>query len=293
VIQPAAHTRASVDATTCIACGYDLSGLPKNGVCRGCGAAAAESRRPDSLIYAPRTYITRVADGAKLINYGLTAFLITIIVLGALIFMIFAGLSAWAPSGGSGVPLLNARLVVALVGAAAVWTCLGVVFWGWIRFTAQKPACAYACEPAPGRRVTRVSLIVLIAAELGGFTLAQLWSATASPPVWWVPMLVDNLITSLAFGFHAWAAMCYTTWVAHRLPPWELTEKLRDQVRRNRYACPLWATVGFVLCGLGPLIAFMLYYNTFITARKVFRDLSQTIADDANDESTVEAMPAM
>ena len=254
----------------CLGCGYSLSGLVSGGQCPECGLDLEASIHGDRLEIAPRDYVRRVARGAWRINAGLGAVVVLIILIIAT--AVTLGILAGAVGGPSSVDvtIVGVLLAVFMLGLLAAY---GVVLWGWISFTAPNPLWKAASDSAEGRQMSRISLIVVPLAYAMGFGIEMASYSVPMPSVAAAMSIASTLLPLSAWAFHGWAAMSYTRYIGQRLGDAKLTRR----AGRNRIACPIWSTVGFLLCGLGPLISLILYYNTIVTARKSLASLVKRV----------------
>ncbi|MCC6321796.1 MAG: hypothetical protein IT438_10230 [Phycisphaerales bacterium] len=133
---------------TCVGCGYDLGGLPGDGVCPECGLAIEVTRSGDRLDAAPVGYLLRLKLGARL--------LCIFVVLGSLLLIAEATLSLSGSSTG------NAGIVVGIT--LAVGLALGL--WG---VTTPQPGRMRAPVGDQPRRIARLSLLGALGLGAGGY----------------------------------------------------------------------------------------------------------------------------
>jgi hypothetical protein len=171
-----------------------------------------------------------------------------------------------------------------------VGTLISVIsLWGWWLISDPDPAMTTADPGDKSRRLTRTFLA--ISAAIAGVSLI----------VTMVPALNPNLAgTSLGFpitvtpgglaatvGFIAWivgfvASMTYMSHLARRLP----NASLHKRSKLYRWMLPVVGVFGYLLCGAGPLIAFVLYIVFIDEWRRSLSNLSKSVMQDDLDYAT-------
>lgn len=211
----------------CIACRYNLRGLPVDSQCPECALPVAESLKGDFLAFASPQYRTRVIQGLKLIDWGMLA----LVVLG--IGSVFLGTLSTAVSA----PF--AQIVFFVV---VRWVPIGMmVIGGWLLAT---PDVGYNGDKDPvlARKFTRVGAVLLMAFEL--VPAVVMW---VLPP----PMLsgIMPLFTAVnVAGMAMYVVLFFTTvlcirWIASRVP----SPKWVGSATRRLWILPTLA--------LGPLLS--------------------------------------
>lgn len=145
--------------------------------------------------------------------------------------------------------LVTAGFVLAGLSLVAGLVCL---VWGWVWLTASDPS---RLEPGPidrSARLARWSLVAVglwgVFGVLGASTLAGRFGALGDLAVRGLPFAL--------LGFHGWLAMDYVMVLAARVPE----SALQRRARAARWGVAIWCGAGWVLCGLGPLIAGVMYW---------------------------------
>lgn len=236
----------------CVRCSYDLHGLPHTGNCPECGLPVDRSLRGDLLQFSDDAYRATLLRGVTLIMTGIVVTLcLTILIV---------GLSFVAPQ--SGLRALGA--LVSVVGTA-------VSLCGYYYFSAPDPGQFAANKGENPRKVIRVAIAVTIAASLGQFAVSVVSAitpaATPNSPQFDVSTGLDGL-TLLAYALGGiagivqfFAAMMYTKWLAPRIP----SPKVFKRAKLLMWLGPVLYVFG---CGIGHLVALVLYYNMFSWIRK-------------------------
>lgn len=244
----------------CIRCGYLLHGLPMNGVCPECGTSVELSLREPTLAAASREYQRTTLRGLSLILNAIPLW----IVLGA---FVVAGLAIDSPE-------LMLAASVAGVGVSLM-SLLG--YW---RFS-EPDLSEVAFEPTnAARKVIRVTVLVVLvittlSALLEFVVLAGTSGvATVPPRVTELGMLSEiiRLASIIAWAIKFFAVMRYTRWFASRVPD----QFIVNRTKTYMWLLPLLWIVGFCVLFLGPLIAYILYWNLLNRLRK---HLKSIIAD--------------
>ncbi|HRJ50050.1 MAG TPA: hypothetical protein PKU91_05935, partial [Phycisphaerales bacterium] len=189
----------------CVACSYNLRGLPVLGLCPECGRPVMDSLRGILLEFASRDYVAKVGSGLWLVLNGI----LLMIVMWALTFFGRVMFSA------VGVRLEGLALLVSVIGLGVS----AMILFGYFRYSEPDPGFAGSERPDSARRVLRVAVIIQAAAAVIEFVMQVVLRATtiASPAVVLLPT------AAVALSFIAWvvqffAVMRYTEWLAKRVP---------------------------------------------------------------------------
>ncbi len=270
---------------TCLACGYAIAGLSRTGRCPECGAAIERSLRGNMLEYADPSYVRRIRGGLDLV------------LLGSLL-----GGSWWVAT-----PVLLAAFVEQqrMTFQTANTAILGLDFLtalvllaGWWRATEPDPAMRDPATDVSARRRLRGLLLFIAAATLLGFGVALtpglntsnlstiVGSVHIGPRTGWTPTLVIGLaLRLLLIGARLarfFLGLLYLRAIALRIP----SPALHRNATRQLWLVPLLSTVGLAFCGLGPLIAFILYLALVWRFRSALAAIGRrTVAGQAAGES--------
>lgn len=243
----------------CVACSYNLRGLPVLGICPECGHPVMDSLRGILLEFASRDYLAKVGSGLSLVLNGI----LLMIVMRVLEFFGRMVLSA------VGVRLEGLSLLVSVIGLGVS----AMILFGYFRYSEPDPGFAGSESPDSARRVLRVAVIIQAAAALIEFLMqVVLWATT-------ITSLAVSLLSTAAvvFSLIAWvvqffAVMRYTEWLAKRVPDHFVVAR----TRRYRWLLPLISVVGAVAMMLGPLLALVLYWNLLHRVRIHTRSILKT-----------------
>ncbi len=216
----------------CLRCGYPLRGLDESGDCPECGAAIGRSLRGNLLQFSSPSYVATLHRGVFLIVAGIAGQAILI-----------ALTSAFAAS-------LQSNIGLDSVGIALSATILV----GWWMFSAPDPAFIGIEQGTTARRVVRTALVLEIAITSALVANGALTAPTTTAVSTTIVVLsVVAAVTSIVRFF---AAMMYLRWMAPRIPSVEIDGRARQLM----WLGPLLMTFGILLCGLGPLVAVVLYW---------------------------------
>ena len=256
---PTANPPAMGDAIQCVMCGYALRGLSPSGRCPECGTAVARSLRGNLLQYSSPAYLASLHRGVFLIQAAIIAQILMIVLL------VFAAI-ALAAATGSEPAWLEPLFACIGLGVAAV------SLYGWWLFSAADPAFTGVHIGATARRVLRTVVIIEAAfavvelmLPLYGLSLRTATNPNPAPvELFTVLTSVGNMVLLAAWFF---SAMAYIRWLAPRIP----NRQAVDRAKLMMWLGPVLCTVGWLACGLGPLIALVMFYNMLEWVRQDIR----------------------
>jgi len=269
----------------CRGCGYELFGLPMDGVCPECGTPAARSMGPDLLIYSAPDFVEKLHRGVLIVLTTLIVSILLVLVGLATGFVVSAGQQLF-----TGMAYLLGIVGVANSAAMA---------WGWWLTSSPDPASREGMRGEKARKLVRiltvVGLTLTILAQFASIILPFVMSAVpqipqqpqpapgGAPPAM-TPALLAMAGVSMLIGlikFVAWAGlyfaqMYYIRWLSPRLPD----QWVFDRAKLLMWLGPLLYTVGAFCLMIGPLVALVLYWNLLDRVRK---DLKQIRIDQQSD----------
>jgi hypothetical protein len=245
----------------CIQCGYNLRGLTSDRNCPECGTPVARSLRGNLLRHSSVDYLRKLHVGVFLI-------------LAAIIAQILLGFAAAAIGiiaiGGTGPGLNIAAFDLITTAIGVVISAASLV--GWWMFSSPDPAFLGAEQGQTARQVIRGTVIALVAITLINLFLTPLATPGGTAPIDFVVAGL-GLLSLAATAVKFFAAMLYMRWLTPRIPD----EKLFNRSKLYMWLLPLLGTVGLVLCGLGPLIALVLYWNHFEYTRRHIKQIRREV----------------
>lgn len=272
--------------TPCIRCTYDLVGLTSAGACPECGTPVAETLRQGLFSGADLAYLRRIRRGLSLVLGGICTWLM--LVIGSVVANAVVQFGMVSASPGGGFTVSPWMLVVQIIGTVAIFVSLMIVLWGYWRFTEPDPD-----RGPPGRRLEPASRLVLrwatgvhavaaffstasgvissvwsqrMISQMGQNPGVNPWCRPWSPSFWsrwsWGCSRGSRCTPRSARPSSRACSMCAR--LALRVP--DLT--IHSKAKSRMIACPIWATVGILLLGIGPLIALILYWNLLNALKK-------------------------
>jgi hypothetical protein len=258
----------------CRGCGYDLAGLPPAGGCPECNFPVELSLADTGLAHSSPDYLARLHKGVFLILAGIIAMILLVITS--------IGAMAWATSSASGSAMSAIAVGNLILNAVSTLT----IAFGWWLFTEPDPAFTGRNDGSQARKVIRITLLVTVATTVLNTALQLLpgvgsISLPASTPpglsglgLWALLAAVVAILAFVAWVVQFFAAMLYLRWLSPRIP----NAKAYARAKTMMWLGPVLYFPGVLLCGIGPLIALVLYWNMLDWVR---RDLKRLRAEQA------------
>lgn len=266
-------TSTSIGATTttgryCIRCAYALAGLPVDGKCPECGTFIELSLREPTLTNADPEYLDTLRTG---LSFVLTGLILTIIVtVGG---TILAAISGLANSRSFEIVLRGGLVVVS-----------GLILFGYWKYTTPDPSQVALESTNSARSTIRTVVLAQAVLSIVSFLVSALEPvlppAPAPAPVpgqssgmfGVVPMATTAQIIAIILATVSlvlWivqfvSVMRYTRWLATRVPDSFIVRRTKTYP----WLLPLIYVLGMACIGLGPLIAFVLYWTLLNRLRR-------------------------
>lgn len=245
--QPLAPSGSDSTDRACVVCAYSLRGLDPADSCPECGTSVARSLHGNLLKNAPPNYLAKLHRGTLLIMAGLT--LDIPLAFGAF----FVGAHPMDP------------LVAVVSDFGLVNSALSL--YGWWPLSELDPGYAAHDTGTTPRTIIRSAVLVTTAA-----TAVSIFASFLSPNSRPVPLLapftvVNNilfLVLLIASAAQYFASMRYIQWLALRLP----SDTVLTRAKLLAWLGPILMTVGCLALLLGPLAAFILYWDMLNRVRK-------------------------
>lgn len=259
----------------CVSCSYNLMGLMGDSLCPECGTPVANSLRDNLLINSSPVYLARIHKGVFLVQAGIIVMILLFI--GSMLGTMVAGFLMAAAGGGGGTGWMY---VVIFASAAATLVIAGMSLYGWWLLSEADPRANDNDRGESPRRIVRITVIIecfMLAASQGislvsTFIFGGAWATGigtgaggtgGAAGVAGTALVIAALSSVLTLGYYValavryFASMLYLRWLAPRLP----NNKAHQRAKLMLWLGPVLCTVGIALCGLGPVIALIMYYN--------------------------------
>ena len=242
----------------CMGCGYDLAGLPRDGLCPECSTPVEKSYAPDLLENRSVAFLLQLHSGLGFVVWGILAKIVLSLGVFLMVVIVMAA------------PTANRNFPVSYAGFKLITHTLDfglslLVLVGWWRITTPDPARVGTDLDIKPRQILRITVVFQAAAELAALVAMAIGTGSSA-----LALGVADVTTIIEFGNGlAWivqffAAMLYIQWLARRIPD----TKLYADARRFMWLGPVLYVVGAFCLMLGPLIALILYLVMLFTLRK-------------------------
>jgi hypothetical protein len=249
----------------CLSCGYNLRGLAPEGTCPECGTPVANSLRGNRLEYSSPAYLSQLHNGVFWVQAAIIFSFISLLA------NFGVGFAVASIGRGSFQTFQIVSSLIGFVGSA-------ISLLGWWLLSSPDPSVIGAETGASARKVVRVCTIIRAGAALIGTlgTVAQLEPFNPLNPKFDAAQLLPMLIALI--GLVAWivwffAAMRYLRWLTPRIP----NAKAHDRAKLMTWLGPVLYIFG---CGIGQLVALVMYYNLLEWIRIDLRAIRQKQAPE-------------
>ncbi|MFA6045133.1 MAG: hypothetical protein WC718_09125 [Phycisphaerales bacterium] len=139
-----------------------------------------------------------------------------------------------------------------------------VMCWGYFLLSEPDPGYTGIEKPDSARAWLRRSVIATAAVSLVQTMLMIIQQVTAAPPFLGGILIATLILSMLAWAVQFFSMMQYVRGLAKRAPD----EPMAQRANMYMWLLPVLYTVGTLICGLGPLIALVLYWNMLAALRK-------------------------
>lgn len=237
----------------CNACGYNLLGLPFAGVCPECGKPVEQSFRSDMLADCEPAHISTLLRGITFVLNG---------ILGMVALEIFGrGVGMISVAAGRKIPPMGFTVASDSIDVVLK----GIILYGWWTFSTLDPAYTGRNDASQSRTWIRNLLIVSIPTSILSMVVG--FVAPTMRGLIFAMFVVSAAIWIARFFFE----MSYVRWLAPRIP----NQKAAKRAKLLLWLGPILVTVGFFACGIGPLIALILYWNLLDWVRQDLRAIQR------------------
>jgi hypothetical protein len=266
-VRPTARGDVVLDDRPCLVCGYNLRSLPASGKCPECGAAVARSLKGVLLRYCAPEYVARLRRGILMVEAAIGLEILAKLLMVGLNFtaVMNAGVLKVSPGPGpTGATFSGYRPTLALERTSLLISialqALSLVGWWW--FTTPDPGLAERDPADRWRRILRFFLALSAATAAVNFVttfVPSLMTQANAAAGGLLPKVTVRLaikgLSEIAFLVGFIATMLYMMHLARRLPDL----KLKKTAELYTWLLPVVFIGGFLICGVGPLTAFVLY----------------------------------
>lgn len=242
----AAQRRLDNEDVPCRNCGYNLRGLKRDENCPECGRPVMQSLMGDALVYSSPEYVTNVLRGLSAVIAGYLLYFVGIV--GGISVGIHAGMA----TGGNLPPWIEIGITIFFMLASMVMIA------GWWLFTSPDPALAPTETRQVARRWIRGAAIVQLTLTIIDFMVQTLALGRTTGPMT-TPSVAAYSVLGISSGIAGivlfFSSLSYVAFLARRVP----NPQLAERAMQYRWVLPLIYIVGLCACGIGPLIAVIMY----------------------------------
>jgi hypothetical protein len=269
------HSRNAVNLT-CINCDYDLAGLDTTGVCPECGIPIERTLEKTPRLRAHPDYLKKLETAVSCIRKAILLFATTILAL-----LLGAILLALARAG---PPTHGLLWFAAAIAVIALLVSIILLITGWMKLSAREPGIQEEQSAATAHMITTIVCViaVLISTAIDLMTQQAVPgiaspSQTATARQFTYQFGNANANITVFYGFDpayfiVVAATVTSLLVMRRIARRTPDRKFLRSLRRDTILIPILATVGILLCALGPIIALALYYRHTMKLRNIVRN---------------------
>jgi hypothetical protein len=259
----------------CAFCSKNLRGVPEGGDCPKCGAPVEDSLRRNTFQFAPPEHVKSIRRGLSLILNGILLF-VALFAAFMLVGIIWQASLMNTQQSPFVMSTHQTPFTVAFaLGMAAIY---GMVMFGFWKYAAPDPGLVGREPPQATRKLLRASIVASISLMALNLVLIALginlnWMLAQS-----ARELAAYILFSCIGGFtaiaHFISCMMYTAWLAGRVPD----EYIKERATRYLWLLPVLYFPGVLLCGLGPVIAVVLFWNLLNRLRKELKAIQATLS---------------
>lgn len=258
----------------CIACSYNLRGLPVEGVCPECGVSVERSLSGDLLRFASPAYLASIHRGVFLVVATIIGQII--VSMGAVVLGMLVGFLAANP-GSTAQTQLPIVLGWVLQGVLAVINFM--LLYGWWLLSEPDPGFTGRDDGSKARQWVRILTAVQGAMNAVVFMVQIILGGTGRPFMLGGDLVVLVLLGVSVLATFAWAAaffaqMLYVRWLSRRVPDAWIEKRTRLLI----WLGPVLVTVGAACLMIGPLVALVMYWNMLDRLRQRIKQIRDELS---------------
>ncbi len=220
----------------------------------------ARAHDASMLFFAGPHHVGRIAIGLRAVLWAIMLQFVMVMILWGV--LVSSGQGAAGGPMQSGLLASDLFIVIAAILSVAV---NALALWGWWRFTEPDPAHTEGSSVGDARWLIRASVVASIVCDACVNVLGALAPAKGPlAPLLLLLMVVAALGTLGAFTTRFFASIVYVRRLAARIPD----PQLERRAQMAMWACPLAAVFAGWMCGIGLLIALVIYFNLLEQVRR-------------------------